>query len=400
MQIRSQFRKMSEWVACSILTGLISFVGIAFGSAFLRPGDPVDFIKSISRMDGGNYRSISANGYEYRERAPALVAFFPAYPVASRWVARATGLSTMSALLLVSNSCCIAAFVLMGVYLETRRLNGERLGPANGYALLAMGLLPTTFFFRMPYSESMFLLLAVLALYGMEKGWPLVVIALVVGLITAVRPVGVALLLPFLWYIWRRSDSIKAFVLRVGCLAPIACWGLESYMAFQLHRFGTPFAFAINQKYHRMRPIGPFSDEFLALVSWEPIRDVYNRSSEGYWKALDYAPYPVFSFIFVSPLYFMGTAAITVLGFMKRWLTDYEVLLAIPLLAIPYCTRAYEMRMMSQARFAAVVFPVYIVLGRLLSRLPPAVAASLLALSGAVMGFYAAIFSTGRHSFF
>jgi hypothetical protein len=410
---------MAAWVVAGSLTSLIALVGVAFGGAFLQAGDPIGFMDAATRMDGRNYQSIAENGYTYHEREPSIVAFFPAYPIAARWVARSTGISTLAALLTISNLCWIAAFVLMGAYLEKRKpasdlpppassaslgraLTGSppTLFQANEYPLLAMGLLPTTFFFRMPYSESMFLLLAVLSLYAIARSWPPVGVAIVVGLATAVRPVGVSLLLPLLWYAWKRSGSTRAFAWRAAYLVPVACWGLEIYMTYQWRRFGTPFAFAITQKYHRMRPIGSFADEVLALLSWEPIRDVYNPSSEGYWRLFDLSSYPAFSLIFMTPIYLLGTAGLVALGAAKRWLTTYEALLAVPLLVIPYFTRAYEMRMMSQARFAAVVFPAYIVLGRLLSRLHPVVAMSLLAASGAVMGFYAAIFSTGKHSFF
>ena len=105
-----------------------------------------------------------------------------------------------------------------------------------------------------------------------------------------------------------------------------------------------------------------------------------------------------------SPLVLIGPVSAehcfttpTAIGrFRRRWLTSYQILLAVRLLAIPYVTRAYEFTMQSQGRFAAVVFPVYIVLGQLLARLPTAVAVALLALSGFLMAAYAALFATGH----
>jgi len=46
---------------------------------------------------------------------------------------------------------------------------------------LALGLFPTTFFFRAAYSEALFLLLIVLVLYGLERAWPYLLIALIIG---------------------------------------------------------------------------------------------------------------------------------------------------------------------------------------------------------------------------
>jgi hypothetical protein len=70
-------------------------------------------------------------------------------------------------------------------------------------------------------------------------------------------------------------------------------------------------------------------------------------------------------------------------------------LLSVGLLAIPYITKAYEYGMSSHARFAAAVFPVYLVAGRLLATLPPALTAGILALSGFFMGVYASMFAAG-----
>lgn len=98
---------------------------------------------------------------------------------------------------------------------------------------------------------------------------------------------------------------------------------------------------------------------------------------------------------FANPIYLAGTTALIALGAWKRWLTSYEILLAVPLIAMSYFLRAYEMRMLSQARFMVVVFPAYIVMGNLLARMPPVIANSLLALSGFMMGVYAALFAAG-----
>jgi hypothetical protein len=133
----------------------------------------------------------------------------------------------------------------------------------------------------------------------------------------------------------------------------------------------------------------------MSLLTWEPIRDTYDQFSPGYWRALYDMKSTLFSMEFANPIYLIGTASLVVVGALKRWLTSYEVLLSIPLLVIPYATRAYEMRMLSQGRFAAAVFPVYIVLGHLLARMPTAVAVSLLAFSGLMMGIYAALFAAG-----
>jgi len=387
------------------ITSVVVFVGAALGNYIIRPDKPFAFVDSLACIDGRNYARIAETGYSYRDKEPSNVAFFPAFPLAARLLSRLASTGTFSAQLIISNTCSLVAFMTMWAYMRHRvaSLSGVlphgdgELGSRDlaGYVLLATGVLPTTFFFRVAYSESMFLCVAILTCYAISRKWPVAVISLIAGLATAVRPVGIALLVPLCWYVWKESTSNSQAMRRLAYVIPLGCWGLLAYMVFQYLKFHQPLAFALAQTYHRMRPMGTTSDKWLALLSWEPIRDVYNPASQGYWLALHYSPSRLFSLEFANPIYFIGTAALIALGAWKRWLTSYEILLAVPLLAIPYFTRAYEMRMLSQARFAAVVFPVYIVLGHLLARLPLVVAGALLALSGLMMGLYAALFAAG-----
>ena len=101
----------------------------------------------------------------------------------------------------------------------------------------------------------------------------------------------------------------------------------------------------------------------------------------------------------MNPIYFVGTAALVGAGAWKRWLTRYEILVSVPLLLIPYVTKGFDNGMLSHGRFAAVVFPAYIVVGHLLAKLPREVAISLLALSGFLMGIYAAEYAAGKQFF-
>jgi hypothetical protein len=393
------------WLICWSVTTAVVAIGAMFGDALvINASTPVPFVDSLARIDGLNYKRIATEGYQYEPEVPSFVAFFPAFPLGARWLSELTGLNAIEAELVISNTCCCAAFGIMWAYLRRRPVhcaNDSRVLPGKisndvcDYVLLSMGLVPTTFFFRMAYTESMFLCLALLSLYAISRQWPAVIVALVIGLATAVRPVGACLLLPLCAYIWRRSSSSFQAARQAAIFVPLGCWGLLAYMTYLAFRFHQPLAFAMTQRYHRVRPIGSVSDQVLSLISWEPIRDVYDRSSPGFWQALHYAPNRLFSLEFANPIYLLGTAVLVSLGAWKRWLTRDEVLLAIPLIIVPYFTRAYEMRMLSQARFAAVVFPAYIVIGELLARLPRIVAVSLLALSGLMMGIYAALFAAG-----
>jgi len=204
-------------VLCWAITTATVFLGAVVGvHVVVKADEPLGFLDSLARIDGRNYRHIIENGYEYQDKDPSSVAFFPAFPLASGCLARLSRLGAVPAMLIVSNTCCSAAFVLMGAYLQRRLALAENVtlhdvaaaadsglggrsagaGHVASYALLAMGVLPTTFFFRMAYTESMFLCLALATLYAIARRWPPIVVALIVGLATASRPVAISLLLP------------------------------------------------------------------------------------------------------------------------------------------------------------------------------------------------------------
>ena len=102
----------------------------------------------------------------------------------------------------------------------------------SALALAAFALVPCSFFFRLAYSESCFLAVAILCLLAMERRWPVVVVAILVGLCTATRPVGVALALPFLWHL-HKPTGWRSFLLNAAWLIPLSCWGLLAYMEMQ-----------------------------------------------------------------------------------------------------------------------------------------------------------------------
>lgn len=394
------------WLFLWSATSSLAVVGVVFGNEFVKSKTRWNLLDEFARRDGQHYKQIVERGYEYHVGRQSVVAFFPAYPLLARALAWLTGLNSVWAMLVVSNLSLLAAFALMEIYLQGHSASdglvhsdlAENANPrqsldAGTFALLAMGVFPTAVFFRMAYSESMFLCVCILCMLGIRRGWPLPAIALLVGLATAVRPVGVALVLPMAWHVARRSDSKASIVRRLAYSIPLGCWGLIAYMAFQYARFGEPFAFSLTQQNWRIRPDTGLFNKLWSLVSWEPIWSVYNTQAAGYWRHFDGAASALFSLQFANPIYFVGAICLVAVGAWKKWLNSYEILLSVGLLAIPYATRAYEMGMVSQGRYAAVVFPVYIVLGQLLGRLPAAVAIALLILSGGLMVLYAALFA-------
>lgn len=377
-------------------TSLICALGVSFGHDFLkstphvlanRPG----LINAFTNWDGRHYKEIVEEGYHYEAAKPSNVAFFPAFPLLARWLANLTGMSADMALLLVAHVSLAAAFVGLAAYLQRRFPEMPRL---TSYVLVVFGLWPTTMFFRMAYSESLFFLCTILTLYGIERKWPLILIALIVGFATATRSVGVCLLVPLAWHAWQRSSG-RWDAIRTLCLVPVACWGITAFMVYQHLEFGDPLAFAQTQQNWRMRPPVPLLTQMRDLAILEPVGAVFDPDSVCCWQRYSGQVSPLFSLQLANSCYWFSGLVLIGIGIWKRWLTNFEWSLALGLLLVPYVLRGHEMCMGSMGRFAAVAFPVYIVLGQILVRLPAGFVAALLALSGFFLGAYAALFAAG-----
>jgi len=143
------------------------------------------------------------------------------------------------------------------------------------------------------------------------------------------------------------------------------------------------------------RQPAPLSEKLIAILSHEPIWSVYDPSSEAYWRRIQPEPRAWSNLALANPIYFLLGVGLVILGRWKRWLNGKETVLAALLILIPYLTRGYEMCMLSQGRFVAAAFPIYLVMGQLLAKIPTPCAALLLCFSAVVMAIYAAQFAAG-----
>ncbi len=399
----------------AILPCLAILCATFLGWGFTRREPGATYLSTFMQFDGGHYYRIATRGYAYDPDGRSDLAFFPVYPGIASSLRGSTGISAIISLLLVSNLFFVAAILVDRAYLFTCRfklpnpaanLDDERATGYKTYALCALAVTPFGFFFHLAYGESCFLFLTIICIAAMERRWPAVWIALIIGLATATRPVGIALVLPFAWHLWRDpceggSSNVArptwcAFALRAIWLVPLACWGLLAYMAFQWAAFSDPLIFAATQTYWRVRAPLPFGEKVLSLASWEPVWSVYVPGVRGYWGGLVEGGWPIFNMQFLNPIFFVATASLVGFGAWRKWLTGYEILLSIPLLLIPYVTKGYDNAMISHARFAAVVFPAYIVVGHLLAKLPRWAAWTILGASAVLMGIYAGEYAAGK----
>jgi hypothetical protein len=395
------------WYASSLLVLLSACYG--FERTSLEAVHPssvtrVDLLSSFASWDGVWYVTIASNGYDWDTDQLSSVAYFPAYPALATVVRMLTGCRTECALVIVSHGALLGCFVLLANYIR------ERFPAASvdlpEYSLLALGLFPTTFWMRMCYTESLFLFTVLLSMLGMLRGWKPFWIAGVIGFATATRSSGVALVPVFWWWMWRERLVVSCSAKTPACAErkatvlamlqsllylPVCIWGLLAYMLFLYLSFGEPLAFMQTQSHWDERTM-TFGEKLLKLATLEPFWAVYVPSSPCYWGRVPPKENPLFNLKFWNPIYVLITIGLLTVGARKKWLNARELLLAAGLLAIPLWFQATRACMMSQARYASVIFPVYIVMGQILCRLPGPLAGMLCAISGVMLAVYSALF--------
>ena len=228
-----------------ILIGLLAMATIGAGED-ARPGAYADpWLNLPARWDALWYSQIAAFGYQWDgdyTRQQNIV-FFPAFPIASRLLARALGLHTLYAGWLISLAAFAWAMVLFARL--ARPVLGERRATDAAWLLATY---PFAIYFSAPYSESLFLL-AMCGLFvaaheqrfGRAALW-----GLLAGL---TRPNGWLLSLPFAVLVVQREPrptSVREWM-RAGMAAAAPVAGVLLFTLFLHLRFNDGFAWLRGQ---------------------------------------------------------------------------------------------------------------------------------------------------------
>src|SRR4051812_27098822 len=198
-------------------------------------------LSPLARWDSVWYLGIAHDGY-----AGASTAFFPLYPLLVRAVAAG---STPWAVLAAAYAISLASFA--GALVLVRRLAELELGAeAARRAVFLLAFFPGALWFGAPYSESLFLLLSVGAIYAARTdhwAWAGVCAALASG----TRSAGIVLLVPLAMIAWRRRDRAAVWL----ALAPA---GLAAYSGYLAATQGDAFAYLHLQDTWFRSFAGPF----------------------------------------------------------------------------------------------------------------------------------------------
>jgi hypothetical protein len=309
--------------------------------------DPL--LSPLARWDAVWYLRIADSGYGGSE---ARSAFFPLYPLLVRGVAAPLG-GSPAALLGAAYTVALAALLASLVLLH--RLVSLELGrPLARATLLLLSVFPAALYFGAPYSESLFLLLAVGAFYAARTGRWALAGACAAGA-AATRSSGVLLLLP-LAMIWWSSAPRRARDVAWVLLCPL---GIAAYAAFLGLTEGDAWRFLDVQDAWSRELVIPLTGAWDgAMAAFDGLRQLASGQREVvYFDVAAGDPYRIaaINLMLFATLVFAVAACV---GIVRRLPKPYGAWV-IASLALPLSFPVKPQPLMSLPRFLAVLFPIF-----------------------------------------
>ncbi len=216
-----------------------------------EPGTHLDF---MAEWDGIHYLHIAKHGYTDN----SLVAFFPLYPLAIRLVMFLVSSPLISGLVV----SWLALFGSLIFYLKILKeyFDNDKVTSVMG-ALLFL-FFPTGVFLAATYSEGLFTLLALGALYFALKN-RYILAGILTGLATATRPDGVFIILLVAAVLYEAKAKLWQILVAAGS-GMVGLIGYVTYLGIKLHK---PFAFISAQKHHLKWAVGSFIQPMINSLS-------------------------------------------------------------------------------------------------------------------------------------
>jgi hypothetical protein len=309
--------------------------------------DPL--LAPLARWDSVWYLRIADSGYG--DSAPRA-AFFPLYPLLVRAVATPFGASE-GALLLAAYAISLAAFLaaLFLLHRLTELELGRRLARPT---LLLLALFPAAVYFGAPYSESLFLLLAVGAFYAARsESWAWA--GACAGLASATRSAGLLLLIPLAMLWWGSRPRRVADGAWLG-LAPL---GIAAYAAWLGLVEGDALRFLDVQAAWSRELAMPLTGAWDGLVAAiDGVRQLASGSrTPVYFEVAAGDPFRIAAInvmLFVTLVF----ALVACVGVWRRLPRAYGAWVSASLL-LPLTFPVTPQPLMSLPRFVAVLFPLF-----------------------------------------
>ena len=321
-----------------------------YSDVYLLPSRLPAWLWSFANFDGVHYLTIAAKVLS----AQFTQVFFPLFPVI---------LGILQNILFFFPSLLVALtisnlFFLSALFVFYKLLRIDYDNIVIKWIFIFLLLTPTSFFFASLYTEGMFLLLVVSAFYfARKKRW--IAASVAVGLASATRFVGI-FLLPALLYEYffsndqrpMTNDKNKILKFLTSPNLYIAPFGLIAYMIYLQINFGDALYF-----WHA-QPVFGAAREGTGIVL---LPQVFWR----YFKILTSVPANQLSFWIPLAEFVATLSAIFLLIFAHRRKIRFSYLIySWPALILPTLTGTLS----SMPRYILIIFPIFIVLGLIKSK--------------------------------
>jgi hypothetical protein len=331
------------------------------------------FWDQFVHADSGWYMTIAQRGYEYVVDSRANIAFFPAFPMLMRYVGRLFGASHTAYFaggLIVSWLSFIGAMVAL--YFLARFDVSPRIARR---AVLLTAIFPFSFFFGEVYTESTFLLFAILGFYGFRtRRW--VVGGLCASVAIATRVPGILMMPALAWIAWKSAEPTMKDRAMATLGLVLALAGFAWYCGFVYSMSGDPLSWVWSIQKWDYHPGG---------APWTtPLRIVWSLLTHPY----DYAQSPDALFDILYGV--TGVVFVALVPIVWRRLGPAYGLFVLLSLWLPLSSGATE----GIGRYCSVLFPVFIWLATIRSR---AFQTSLVVWSAMLYPIAFAIFLTDHH---
>jgi Mannosyltransferase (PIG-V) len=316
---------------------------------------------SLAKWDTQHYLAIAFDGYVEGHGglppAPNRPAFFPLFPGIVHVL---SGFGASPAFVLIA-AFAVSLACFFGALMLLQRLTAIELGEQYVKpTLLLFAFFPTAFFFGIPYTESLFLLLAVGAFLAARTGrWGIA--GVVLALASATRIQGLLLIVPvaMLYLYGPRADrdpvSSREFRPRYR-IEPSAAWlllaplGLVAFSAYLHFAQGDTFAWMHAQEVFGRHTVDPLTGIWNGLrEAWESLEDVVDGSYDG----------QSFDHLNIEELAFVALALVGGIGALRILPAAYGSWVLLSLVPI-FVSQPTENPFWSSSRFVAVLFPIFL----------------------------------------